>query len=121
MDDRIRARLEGLTENIQEALASTAAVKGDRFADAVCTHFEASQLMEILGMLASLIPEEKAEHAASLCRSAATIATSMAMRICDDLSDEDFKESMALSEQLIKRKDRTSEEIERDLKNDSED
>lgn len=107
----VRKHIGDLTMNVEEIMSSTRAVKGDAFAQAVAVNFEAVQLMETVGRLASMAPEELAEYAASLVDSSQNIIASIITKCCETLSDDELKESISVCNELTKRRHSAVEAI----------
>lgn len=107
----IDKHVEMLGENIDEILTSTAAVKGEAFAEAVAINFEAIQAMSIVGMLTAVADEKSKELASKLHEACLNILASIAAKVCGDMSDDDVKEVMRISSALNKRRNEAGAEI----------
>ncbi len=114
--DKLKQHLENLAENFDEILTSTAAVKGDAFAQAASVGFEGAQLMELIGRLASLSDERHAEYAKSLMDSGMEILSNIVAKACGDLDEEQFNEAMAMGHSMYKRRNQTMDAIRKELK-----
>jgi hypothetical protein len=93
-----------MAANIDEIMTSTRAVKGEMFANAVAANFEAVQLMEAVGRLASLAPEEASEYVSSLVDNSQNILASIISKACGDLTDDQLREAIAVCNTLTKRR-----------------
>lgn len=107
----IDKELKSFNDGVNEILASTAAVKGKAFADAVAVSFEGVQLMEIVSRLTGLANESSKGYAQSLNDSAMTLASSILAKSCDGLADSDLDEVMKMGSALYKRRSQTLEAI----------
>lgn len=104
-------QMEALGDSINEMLASTAAVKGQAFADAVAVNFEAVQLMSMVDRLVALADEDDRALAVALHTSCMDLASSIAAKACDGISDEDLQEVMKMGRALNKRRNDAAAEI----------
>ena len=102
--EKFTKEAEALSENITEMLASTAAVKGEAFADAVAINFECVQLMDIVGSLTAIADEGAKEAALALRGACLNIVYSIREKAFDDISDKDLKEVMSMGWALNKRR-----------------
>lgn len=100
----IEKELEGLSDSINEMLTSTAAVKGQAFADAVAISFESVQLMESISRLAGLANKGHEEFAKALHDSALNMTSSIVAKACDGIDDKDLEEVMKMSSALYQRR-----------------
>lgn len=106
--DNIEKQLQEFTDGVDEIMSSTAAVKGQKFAAAVAVNFEAIQLTELLGILASTAKNAQPESSAMIdhiSRSAVHIISSMAAEGMCHLTEAEFNEATQLSETLQKRRE----------------
>lgn len=104
-------QMEALGESINEMLASTAAVKGQAFADAVAVNFECIQLMDMVGRLTSLANEDFRDLAVALHTSCMDLAANIGAKSCEDMSDDDVREVMKMGSALNKRRKDAAAEI----------
>jgi hypothetical protein len=102
--EKFTKEAEALSENITEMLASTAAVKGEAFADAVAINFECVQLMDIVGRLTAIADEGAKEAALALHDACLTIVCSIGEKAFGDISDKDLEEVMSMGRALNKRR-----------------
>lgn len=103
-DSLIDKHVGDLTTNINEIMSSTLAVKGEVFTNAVAVNFEAVQLMEVIGRLASMAPEEYSEYATMLVNNSQNIIAAIVSKACGELSDDQLKEAMSVAGELTKRR-----------------
>jgi hypothetical protein len=114
----MKSELEGLAQNLNEIMESTAAVKGIPFANAVALHFEAMQLAEIIGNLSGLLKGGQKidpEIIDSMTESAVNVLFSVVYKGMGELSDDQIKEASDLGESLHKRRVRSMEAIRKDM------
>lgn len=87
-EEQIKKHLENLAENLDEILSSTAALKGEKFADGIAIAFECTQIIEISARLAAVAQEEHKEYASALAESQMNILASIAAKACSDLGED---------------------------------
>ena len=104
-------QMEALGDSINEMLASTAAVKGQAFTDAVTVNFEIIQLMDMVGRLAGLANDEYRDLAVALYTSCVDLAANIGAESCGDMSDDDVREVMKMGSALNKRRKDAAAEI----------
>lgn len=117
-DESIRKELELLAENIVEVLESTAASKGDQFADSVGVHLECAQLIEAIGGLALMarkVDEEQTDRLFVACKH---ILASVASKACGDLGDEQLGESIKLAKTLFDRRQQVAQKLRQEMSDD---
>jgi methylmalonyl-CoA mutase cobalamin-binding subunit len=112
----IQKQVDALNENINEMMASTAAVKGADFADAVAISFEAVQLMEVVGQLAAIASEDSKQIALALREAGLNIVASIATKACGEIADQDLEEIMTMGRALNKRRNDAMADIMKGLK-----
>lgn len=103
-DASIKRELELLGQNFNEILSSTAAVKGEAFANAVAINFECAQLIEAIGGLVIIVRKVDAERAEGLYEIFKCVLASIASKGCDTLEDGQLEEAVLLSKTLYERR-----------------
>lgn len=116
--EQINSAIKGLGDSINEVLSSTAAVKGDVFAQAVAINFECAQLVEAIAGLVIMARKDDEEYANALFEVTKTILASIAAKACDALPDEQLGEAMKMAHTLHDRRLRTIEKIQKEIDND---
>lgn len=117
-EDKINSAIKNLGDSINEVLASTAAVKGDAFAQAVAINFECAQLVEAIASLVVMARKDDEEYADVLFDVTKTVLASIAAKACDALPDEQLEEAMKMAHTLHDRRRRTIEKIQKEIDND---
>lgn len=113
----IKKEIENLSASFDEVLSSAEAVKGEAFVYAVMTHFEAAQIVEIIGKLAELTPKEHHAFTKSIGEAAIHLMAELTCKACRGLSEADYEEAMKLGRTLLKRKNALGEVLSREARN----
>lgn len=101
----IETKLNDLSCDLQEILASFAAVRGPAFCDAVAIAFECRQLMEIVTRLYETSRTDRVEHAADLAESAMNMMSSILVKaVSETLSPQDLEDALSSADMLMKRR-----------------
>ena len=111
MNNSVRQELELLSENFAEVLTATEAVKGTLFAHSVAINFEASQLVDIIGCLVDVAPEDMSERVDGLREAAVRVIASILAKACHGLKDGEIKEVIKMADTLHERRIQASEKI----------
>ena len=118
--DKLKQHLHDLAENFDEILSSTAAVKGEPFAQAVSVAFEGVQLIELFGRLAAMAQEQHKEYAETLEESGKEILSSIVAKACQDLNEAEFGEALVMGHSMYKRRNAVVETIRKEMREDGE-
>ena len=119
-EDQLKQHLHDLAENFDEILTSTAAVKGEPFAQAVSVAFEGVQLIELVGRMSAMAQEQYKDYAKQLEESAKEILASVVAKACADLDEPAFQEAMVMGHSMYKRRLDTMEAIKKQMRDDGE-
>lgn len=119
-EEQLKQHLHDLAENFDEILTSTAAVKGEPFAQAVSVAFEGVQLIELFGRMASMAQDQYKEYADQLEESGKQILSSVVAKACAELSETEFQEAMVMGHGMYKRRLDTMEAIKKQMRESGE-
>lgn len=117
-DESAKKELDLLGQNFHEILASTEAVKGEAFANAVAVSFESAQLMEAIAHIFGMVPEDDRGRAGPLLEATKQILSSICVKACGDVSDSDLEEAIAMADKLNDRRRQTAKKIQQELRDD---
>lgn len=117
-DAFIRRELKTLSDNFNEILSSTAAVKGELFANTVAVNFECAQLIEAVGGLVILARKTDAQRADELYEMVKHVLSSIATKACGDLEDAQLEEAIRLSKTLYDRRRQAVVKIQQGMRDD---
>lgn len=118
-NQKINQHLEQLAESCEEIMASTRAVRGDAFANAVALNFEMFQLGDLVGQLTGIARAsrpENAEYIQVLNSAASDLMTSIICGHYASMEDDDLNDAIETAKIMLDRRKRTVAAINKDTK-----
>lgn len=103
-DDFIKKHLNNLTENVEEIMTSTRAVKGPGFAILVAICFESMQIMESMAKIAACAKEEYRDYAQSMLASSVNVMSGIMFKLFEGYTDAEIEEAGSIAKMLLDRR-----------------
>lgn len=107
MNDEIKKMARDLTQDLNEMMKSTSAVKGKAFANVVAHQFEALELSDLVGvMLSSLIhlDPKNTDKYRSMTETVIMIISSMTAKVAGELPEPELDEALKMSDSMHARR-----------------
>lgn len=118
--DKIDRHIKTATENFNEILESSVAVKGDTFGLAISLAFESAQVIEMMARMMSLVPSEEKDHALALVDSAQEILGSMVVKSCSGIEEAHFQEALDMASVLMRHREAAMESIRKEIEGEAD-